>query len=74
MLPALDNPIWRKLVLDEVQHDFRFFALKILMGRLKMRLEFDKGDNVIEECVNELYAFACQYPDFVAKDLARVRS
>ena len=72
MLPSPKDPIWRQIVLDEKQYDFKFFALKILMGRIKMRLEFEKRENLVQECVDELYAFACQYPEFVEADLEKI--
>ena len=73
MLPTYQDPIWRQVVLSKEQYNFDFFALKVLMGRIKMRLEFEKGDDVVDECVDELYKFACQYPDFVEADLTLVR-
>ena len=73
MLPAYTDPIWRMIVLDDTQYDFKFFALRILMGRIKMRLEFEEDDDVVVRCIDELYAFAQQYPELVEADLNRVR-
>ena len=72
MLPNIHHPIWRKIVTDEKQYEFKFFALKILMGRIKMRLEFEGGETVVEDCIQELFEFAHQYPDFVSADLKSI--
>jgi hypothetical protein len=69
MIPSREHPVWKKIVIDDAQYRFRFLALKILMGRIKMKLEFERSDNVVESCVDELYDFACQYAEFIEPDL-----
>lgn len=73
MLPSSDDPIWRKIILDEKQYDFDFFAMKILMGRIKMKMEFEKRENLLQECVDELVKFANQYPEHVEKELKKIK-
>jgi hypothetical protein len=75
MIPPRDDPVWKKIVLSDIQYNFRFLALRILMSRIKMKLEFSDADNAVDECVRELHDLACQYPEFVEpeiKSLARV--
>jgi hypothetical protein len=69
MIPSREHPIWKKLVVDDTQYRFRFLALKILMGRIKMKLEFEHSDTIVDSCADELYDFACQYPEFMETDL-----
>ena len=72
MLPPREDPVWKRIIISDTQYDFKFLALRILMSRIKMKLEFDNRDTVLDECVRELYDFACQYPEFIEPELQRL--
>lgn len=72
MIPAKHRPEWRQLLTGTEQHPFKFLALKLVMRRLKSRIEADPSSGVLDACIDELHQFAIENEKFVANDLATV--
>ena len=50
-----DNPIWKKLVLGEVQVTLKYLAAKIALSHLQLKIRIGKNGYTVEKAALELY-------------------
>jgi len=53
-IPTSDNKKWNRLISGEINKDFDFFPLKLLLARLQLEHKLDKGQDTMERCITEL--------------------
>jgi hypothetical protein len=66
-----NNPVWRNLLLDNIQVNLNYLAAKILLSRWKQSLKRSSSPDQIEEAKREifdLYFKSKEYPS-AKKDL-----
>ncbi|MBQ3690785.1 MAG: hypothetical protein II937_13135 [Bacteroidales bacterium] len=50
-----DNPIWKKLILGEIQVTLRYLAAKIALSHLQLKVRIGKNGYTVEKAALELY-------------------
>ncbi len=65
------NPVWRKLVLGEIQVKLNFLAGNILLSRLKMNLKKGTSEEDITKATKDIFELYFKNKDFpsVKKDI-----
>jgi hypothetical protein len=53
-VPPADDPAWRDILTGKVRYQLDFFAAKILLGWLLLKVENDPSDDVLTESVEAL--------------------
>ncbi|MBN2069692.1 MAG: hypothetical protein JW739_08660 [Opitutales bacterium] len=56
-LPNINHPIWKELITKRPEHQFDFFAFKLILSRLNMEYEKNPSPQAIETYARELKAF-----------------
>lgn len=68
IIPPENHPVWRKIILGEINYHFNLFAANILVDR--SRLEYANDAEAIPRLAQELFNFSNRYADLMAADLA----
>lgn len=70
----LYNPVWRELVLGEIQVKLNFLAGNILLSRLKMNLRKNQSEEEITKAARDIFELYNKSKDFPSakKDLAEL--
>lgn len=55
-IPGPSHPRWRELVTGQKIFKLKYFAVKMLLGRLMCRVAADPSERVIRESIGQLYA------------------
>jgi hypothetical protein len=68
----LYNPVWRDLVLGDLQVKLNFLAGNILLSRLKMNLKKNTSEEEVKKAAQDIFELYFKSKDFpsVKKDLA----
>lgn len=53
-IPSKFSPAWRDVITGQVEHEFEFLAVRILLGRLRMFGGYEESPEAMEKCVDEL--------------------
>ncbi len=66
------NPVWRDLVLGELQVKLEFLAGNILLSRLKINLQKNASEEEVKKAAKEIFELYYKCKDFpsVKKDKA----
>jgi hypothetical protein len=59
-VPAVDHPAWRDILTGRVRYQLDFFAAKILLGWLLLKVANDPSDDVLVESVEALHHLFAQ--------------
>ena len=73
-VPPADDPVWRRLLTARVRYPLDFFAAKILLGWLLLKVDSDPSEQMLAECVGtlqHLFARNAELP-CVQHDLAEI--
>ena len=57
MIPEKSNPIYRSLIVGEKDPNFECFALKIMLGRIRVSAKYDPSEENIQRHIDSLHAF-----------------
>lgn len=68
IIPPENHPIWRNIIIGEVNYHFNLFAANILVDR--SRLEYSNDNGAMPRLTRELFNFSNRYADLMAADLA----
>lgn len=73
-VPSADHPGWRAVLTREVRHDLDFFAAKILLGWLLLKVENDPTGVQLDDCARTLQHLFAQNAGLpcVQRDLALI--
>lgn len=73
-VPPADAPAWRDILTGKVRYQLDFFAAKILLGWLLLKVENDPSDDVLDESVEALQHLFAQNSGLpcVQRDLAEI--
>ena len=53
-IEKIPNEVWNDLILNKIDFPFQALPIKILLSRLRISVKFDKRDEVLKQCVDEL--------------------
>jgi hypothetical protein len=73
-VPPADDPAWKDLLTGRVRYQLDFFAAKIMLGWLLLKVESDPSDKMITgsaQALHHLFAQNAQLP-CVQHDLAEI--
>lgn len=56
-LPSINHPIWKELITKRPEHQFEFFAFKLILSRMNMEYEKHPSPQAIETHARELKSF-----------------
>lgn len=56
-IPQLTNKKWRDLVTGEIDCNFEFLAVKLLLFRLRLNVKNNPNEDVIKKSTEELHNF-----------------
>jgi hypothetical protein len=59
-VPPADDPAWRDILSGRVRYQLDFFAAKILLGWLLLKVESDPGEEVLAESARALHHLFAQ--------------
>jgi hypothetical protein len=62
-LPPPTSPVWKRVVEGQFSDKISSFALKILLRRLKSRLERKNDPETLQACIEELRKFLLEQKD-----------
>jgi hypothetical protein len=60
-LESVSEKVLSDLVLGNINIDFDFLALKIMLSRLRQRVKMEPSPTTIQGCVNELQSFFVKF-------------
>jgi hypothetical protein len=72
MIPNLTDSRWDKLLQNPDSFQFQLLGLKILMGRIKMKLGTDNSRENLFKCKEEVYSFFVKNEKIIQKDLSQI--
>jgi hypothetical protein len=72
MIPEINNGVWENLVLGERNYQFQLLSLKILMSRIKVRIQNDNSRECIDKCKREVYDFFFKNERICQNDLLQI--
>jgi len=62
-IPPPTSPVWKRIVEGQFSEQISSFALKILLRRLKSRLERKHDPETLQACIEELRQFLLEQQD-----------
>jgi hypothetical protein len=68
-VPGVENPVWRKLLTGELQHQFKFLAAGMCFSRNIREVAKDPSEESIERSVAEVQSFCAKYRPLLKTDL-----
>jgi hypothetical protein len=73
-VPSADHPVWRQLLTAGVRYHLDFFAAKILLGWLLLKVDSDPSEEMIVDCARTLHHLFAQNAHLpcVQHDLAEI--
>jgi hypothetical protein len=73
-VPPVHDPVWRQVLVGGVRYQLDFFAAKILLGWLLLKVDNDPGEQMLAECVRTLHDLFAQNAHLpcVQHDLAEI--
>jgi hypothetical protein len=72
MIPSLDDPKWKDLILGENNYNLSFLALKILMSRIQRVIKTSSDEVTIKSCISEVHNFCEKNEKFLENDLKQI--
>lgn len=59
-VPPADHPAWTEILTGRVRYNLDFFAAKILLGWLLLKVDSDPSPRMVEECAQALHHLFAQ--------------
>lgn len=56
-IPSANDPKWKKIILGELNYEFEYLAVKIILGRLHNKYQIQQTDEVMRQSIDELRVF-----------------
>jgi hypothetical protein len=72
MVPAVNHPKWKELVLGKGQYQFQSLAAKILLSRILNSVKNDMSEANISKCVKEVYEFFVKNEAIAQGDIQKI--
>jgi hypothetical protein len=72
MIPPVDDPLWREIVLGRSQHRFRKFSANFLIGRIVLSTRIDPSPENITLRIKEIHDFFAQNEKSTQVDLQQI--
>ncbi len=69
MIPAKKDPRWASLVKGEQEFQLSGFATKMLLGKVRVKIQLDPSDENIKSSIEEVYSFFIENEELVETDL-----
>jgi hypothetical protein len=68
-VPGTSNPVWRRLLTGELQHQFKFLAAGMCFSRNIREVAKNPSEDNIEHAVAEVQSFCVKYRPLLKNDL-----
>jgi hypothetical protein len=72
MIPAVDDPKWRDLILGKNNYHLHFLAFKILMSKIQRVVKLSSDEMTIKSCISEVHKFCEKNEKFLENDLKEI--
>ena len=72
MVPPVTDPRWRSAVTGATAFQPKMLATQILMGRLRMTIQYDQSPTGVARAIDELRGFFVKNEAIAASDLAQI--
>lgn len=69
MIPGISDPRWKQLVKGEKEYAFSGFAVKMLMGKIRIKIQLDSSEGSVQESIKEAHEFFSENEELIESDI-----